>query len=158
MGSRVFLALVVVVIGAGCSDAPAPAAPTPPANGLFNLSVEYVRAVIPSSIPRDRLALTGCQHHYGPLNMQVRTDWGGGGGSHVRLSLDGDRRYVATLRDVRVGGHYLYIVDVSLCGYPGLPYVTSGVRVNGIELRRVVSQPQERWLQFDVTPFGGVVP
>lgn len=130
---------VLLLAAFGCGDTDIPTQPTPPSP--TTLSVLYQQAAPPS----DWQTATGCTHQYSPLNLSVRTDWKDWGQApNVRLDAVSERLFQGSIAGAAVGEHWLMLVDVTLCRPAGStePFVTSGVSLNGVELRRVI-QVQE---------------
>lgn len=100
---------------------------------------------------------TGCIHHAAPSAFVLTTSWGARG----RLTEIGTRTYSLRV-DVPVGEtNWVSLQDWMLCREDPTqtPWVTRGLRANGVDLRRVAEPTAEiRALQFQLTSDGRVIP
>jgi len=138
------LTAALLLIGA-CSGSRT--APTP------DVTVVVAYTPDPAVIP-DPTA-TGCVHHFAPLQEWVTTSWG----DRVRLQPVTGDVLAGTFSRVPIGSQWLFIIDVRFCQDDGgEPRALTGVRVNGVELRRVLMVDDAPVLAFEVHGDGTITP
>ena len=140
--------IVLGLIVIGCGQNRNPLNPEATAEVVF----EYTGPQL-APIPQE----TGCIHHSAPSAFILNTSWGTRG----NLTEIGTRMYSVRVRAPVGDSNWVSLQDWMLCREDPTttPWVTRGLRANGVELHRLVESAAEiRALQFQLTSDGRVIP